>query len=256
MYDNIDIEELREQYFRTIIYLNDEQEILNALPKSDYIAFFPVMDGVLEKIDNYMVELKEMLSGENDKDVLAYINENLESTIFKKNICLSRMKEAHLDVNILNDSKKCLAKNLVFATSDGGNVYLDKDLKIIPFEYYSVVLESLEMLERGEAKFKPFVGNEKLNGILEITPFKIRIMFKNLDKDTVFVIMARVKKSNNSGKDREEPIRRNQKTINEFCAIKEQIKDPVMKKNIINVNREIKNNIFSKLKNDGRGGRK
>ena len=112
------------------------------------------------------------------------------------------------------------------------------------------------MLERGEAKFKPFVGNEKLNGILEITPFKIRIMFKNLDKDTVFVIMARVKKSNNSGKDREEPIRRNQKTINEFCAIKEQIKDPVMKKNIIDVNREIKNNIFSKLKNDGRGGRK
>ena len=257
MIDNItNIEEQREQYFKAIMCLFDEQEILDALPRSDYVAFFPIMDGVVKRLDDYLEELKKMINNEDDKEMLAYIREDFKSTLFKKKICMTRIEEALYDVDILKKSEECLVKNLVFANSGGDNVYLEKDLKSIPFEYYSVVLESLEMLERGEAKFKRFVDNKNLNGILEITPFKIRVMFKNLDADTVFVIMARVKKDNLSTKDREEPTKRNHRTMEEFCTLKKQIKDPVMKRNIIDANREIKNAIFSKLKNDGRGGRK
>lgn len=251
MDDNIS--NLEKQYFKVIEELTEADDILDSLPNDDYINFFPLMEGIIAKIDSSVRELEREITIEEDKEMLLEYKLEIELFKIKKELCLKKLKKANESLNIENVATVTPQKNIIFAKRSNLSTYLEKDIKNISPEYYDKVKETLEDLENGTAKIKALTSNKKLVNILEVSPFKVRVMFKNLSADTIYVIMARVKKDDNSVLDRQEPIKRAQNTNSEYEELKKLIKDPVQKEKLLEEHRKIRNDIFSYIKHHRKG---
>lgn len=252
MEDNI--AKLREQYFQAIGELQDQNDIINALPKVDYVNFFPIIKGLIELLENQYKDFQEMLAmEEKGSEMYEYICEDLELCNMKKNLCIKLLVQGDEISKVEEKAQNIVAKNLIFATSESGAVYIEKDLGNMQPEFYYRVYDSLKMLEAGTAKVKAFSGNLKLSKLCEVSPFQVRVIFRNLDSDTIFVMMARIKKDDNSVKDRKEPILRNQQVSLEYDKIKNEIKDPQRKVELIEENREIRDRLFMYLNKHSKG---
>ena len=254
------IEILRNQYYEAIQLLQDEEDIKNALPQPEFTSFFQIMYGLIEKLSLVEKELiKELNKIDNqDKEMLEYLKEELELNNFKKSLCERLIKEARKEEQDEEIAEKGSPKNLIFATTGSGKIYLEEDLKDIPEEYYIDIIECLESLKNGftennEIKGKSLKNNARLKGLHEIKQFKIRIGYINLDPNLTFVILAKTKKSDNSSQDRGDLINRNSKVGAEFQKLKELIKDENKKTELIEKNQEIENNLIEYLNKNKRG---
>lgn len=253
------IEELRKQYYEAIKLLNNKQDIINTLPNTDYENFYPIIRGLISLIEKSILEAKEELEALSPTDIemQEYIQEELDLLQYKKDLCLTLLQEAEEKKETEISAEQHPQKNLIFATISSGNICLERDLKDLPEEYYDSVGESLKKLEEGyqetnTEKGKSLKNNAKLANIHEIKPFKVRIFYKNLSPDTVYVMLVRMKKGNNDLLDREEAIIRNKNTLQEFNKIKQDIKDPQLKEIIIEENKERYKQIFEKIKTNRR----
>ena len=256
------IEELRKQYYDAIKLLQDKKDILSALPKPDYKNFFPIMSELINTLKDEENELKEILLSEKDEDMSEYIKEILKSCMFKIEICKNLTREALETEEIEKEFEKPTPKNIIFAKRTSGKPYLKKDLKYIPEEYYESVLNSLIKIEEGyqeenKEKAKSFTSiNKKLAGSHEIKPFKIRVIYKILDKDTAYVFLVRYKKDDNESLDRKEIIDRLDNTEIEFEKLKEDIKDKRKKEILIEEHKKIKEEISKYINKHKRGKKK
>lgn len=248
------IESLEEQYFKVIEGLTEFDDIKKALPEDDYVNFFSLMEGIIERIDNSVKELEKEIAIEQDKEMLLEYKLEIELFGLKKELCLQKLKKANNDVEIEKRSLVNPKKHIIFAKRSGDGTYLEKDLRNMSPEYYDRVRETLADLENGTAKIKALTGNKKLVNILEVTPFKVRVMFKNLSEDTIYVIMARVKKSDNSVLDRQEPIKRVQNTDSEYQKLKEDINNPEKREKLLKEHGQIRDDIFKYMNHHNRKG--
>lgn len=254
------IENLRRQYYEAIIKLQDKEDIINSMPQPEYESFFPIMNGLLNLIGENIIEIKEELKKllNEEYEMKEYFEEELKTLEYKKTICIDLINQAKNKIEVEIKADKIKQKHLIFATTEHGNVYVEKDLKNLPEEYFEEVIESLTNLEEGfveenEQKEKSLQNNAKLSGLHEIKQFKVRIFYKNLSPDTIFVLMARMKKSDNSQLDREEAIIRNKKTQKEFEKLKEKIKIDEKKERILIENEQIKERIYGYIHKHRRG---
>lgn len=254
MEDN-NIEMLRQQYFKAILYLQNEEEIKEALPIPEYTNFFPILKGLIELIDNE-IKTNELMLKDNEKgsEMYEYIKDDIKLLKFKRGLCIQLLLKAQNKIEIEESSKKTPVKNLIFATTTHGNIYLEKDIKNMDEEFYERIEKSLSSLEAGDTiDIKPISNNQKLTKIWEIKQFQTRIFFKNLSHDTIYIISARIKKDNNSSIDREEAIIRAKKTNKEYNKLIEEIKDPIKKEELIAKNKKIKDYLFSYITTHKRG---
>ena len=254
------IEILRNQYYEAIQFLQNEEDIKNALPQPEFTSFFQIMHGLVEKLSLVEKELIKELNNIDfkDKEMLEYVKEELELNNFKKNLCEKLIEEAKKEDQEEAIAEKGSLKNLIFATTSSGKIYLEEDLKDIPEEYYMDIIECLESLKNGftesnEVKGKSLRNNAKLKGLHEIKKFKIRIGYMNLDPNLTFVILAKTKKSDNSSQDRGDLINRNSKVGAEFQKLKDLIKDENKKTKLIEKNQEKENNLMQYLNKNKRG---
>lgn len=253
-------EKLHEQYYDAIKLLQDNNDIIDALPKPIYKSFFSIMPRLIERLKEEEQELKEMLTGE-DKKSIDYIDiiEDLKLCALKIEICNKLYKDALEEVKIEKEGEEAKHKNIIFSKTSSGNVYLQKDLKSIPEEYYDSILDCIEKIENGykeenTEKAKSFTTtNSKLAGIHEIKPFKIRVAYKILDKNIVYILMVRVKKDNNESLDREEIIKRANNTEKEYNQIKKEIKKESNKNKLLEEHKKIKEEIEQYLLSNKRG---
>ena len=256
--DNKKREQLHNQYFEAIKQLQDKQDIIDNMPKPEYDSFFEIMLGLIEFIEKEIVETNQLLATEKDEELIYYFKDDLEIWKFKLNICKELLKEAKEAKKTEELASVTPQKNLIFAKTSSENIYLEKDLKDIPEEYYDSVSESLEQLKNGyiennEEKGKSLKSNKKLLGLHEIKPFKVRVAYRNLSPDTVFIIIAKMKKSDNDKKDREEMIVRKSRTDIEFQRLKQEILDPEKKQALIEEHQQIYNKLFKQIKENRRG---
>ena len=253
-------ESLWQQYYDAIKLLQDRNDIIDALPKPIYKSFFSIMPGLIEKLKEEEQELKELIVGE-EKNSSDYINimEDLKLCMFKIEICNELYKNATDEVEIEKEGEEAIHKNIIFSKTNSENIYLQKDLKSIPEEYFSAILDCIEKLENGykeenTEKAKAFTtSNSKLVGIHEIKPFKIRVAYKILDKDTIYILIARLKKDNNESLDRDEIIKRANNTEKEYNKIKQEIKNESKKNRLLQEHRKIKEEIEEYLYSHKRG---
>ena len=251
--------QLRNQYYESIRLLTNKEDITVALPKPEYKSFFPIISGLIENLLKEIEELQELISNEKEEKVKEYLKDELNILKMKETICIDVYKKAQEIKTTEDDFEKTHQKNIIFAKTTSGNVYLQKDLKDIPEEYYQQIRECIEKIESGykeenPEKAKAFTTiNNKLVGLHEIKEFKLRVIYKILDKDTVYILLARMKKDNCESLDRDEMINRSENTDKEYQRLKKEIENQDKKEKLIEEHKQIKENIFENIKARGRG---
>ncbi len=250
---------LRNQYYESIKLLTNKEDIIDALPKPEYKSFFPIISGLIQTLSKEIEELKVLISDEKEEEVKEYLQDELNIIKMKETICIDLYKKAQKEKTTGDDFEKTQQKNIIFAKTASGNVYLQKDLKDIPEEYYQSIRECIEKIESGykeenPEKAKAFTTiNSKLVGLHEIKEFKLRVIYKILDKDTAYILLARMKKDNCESLDRDEMINRSENTDKEYQRLKREIENKDKKEKLIEEHKEIKENIFEYIKTRGRG---
>ena len=240
------LEKMRDSYYESIILLQEEKDIKEALPKPEYQNFFALMDGLISKLINEYEEFKSL--EDKDEEIL----EEIESLNRKINICKNLLIKVKNEISSETLEKQATysKRHLIFAKTSSGTTFLEKDLKNIPFEYYDKVLSALDTLENGDIgsnteKARPLVADKRLSGLFEIKEFKIRLIYRVLKWNTVYVMQVRMKKDNNSLIDKQDMINRNKNTKKEFSELKRNIENESYKLALINENYDI----YQELKN-------
>lgn len=148
--------------------------------------------------------------------------------------------------------------NIIYLTTGHkgeGNVCFESYLKNIPLEYYDTLLEMLVSLEEG-VEFKNPVKNKPLTAILagywERKEFKLRILYEKIYNDDILIILCDQKKSNETL-----GTNRYRQTINNCKKEIDYIKNTMAseskeREELITINKEIHENIKSKLQEKGR----
>lgn len=252
--ETIKLENLRDSYYSAIINMQSEEEIIKILPSADYVNFFPIIQGLKKKLKESREKLLSNLMESDSSDMVEYIRDEIRLIDKKIEICEDLLNKANEIVEEELPNNK--PKKIIFAKNVSG-VYFENDLKSIPKEKYSDIINCLSRLESGEEetnteKSKQLTSNSKLAGIHEIKAFQIRLFYRKLSYDCCYVIMVKTKKDNNSRLDYEGPINRNNNTRNEFREIKIKIKDVNFREKLISENQNILQNIYEKLKNEKR----
>lgn len=245
---NEDIEQLREQYYLAILYLQNMEDIKTALPAPTYHNFFNIIEGVITKLMAKLSELEqEKIDNSSDLELIEIIEEEISICRNKIAICQKTYEEAKELQKIEQIAPSVSGKKLVFAKTTSGNIYLERDIKDMSHEFYERVVDALTTIKSGGVKTRNLLHSDKLVGVHEAKEFQIRVIFKNLTEDIIYVLCARVKKDDLVSLDRDEMVLRNQKTMDEFNELKKQLKDEKLKEKIIRENKEIEERIFAYL---------
>lgn len=252
------IENFRKQYYESVRLLQDEQDILNALPQPEYENFFPLIRGVIKKLENELKENQEELASELDPKMKEYIQDEIDIIQFKINVCINLLQKGLEDEKIEEEALSTPKKNIIFATTESGNICIENDMKTIPEEFYTSVERLLLRLQEGVVedngqKAKSFTTiDKKMVGIHEIKEFKIRLFYKNLSPDTVYVLMVRMKKSDNDRLDREEIINRTSQRNKQYERLKKEVKDPMKKEELIQEHKKTLDRLLGNIKHNKR----
>lgn len=256
---NPSLEELRESYFIAISKLTNEEDIRNSLPLSSSDNFEELINMIISKLDDEISEWEreDLLAVTNDDKET--VKKELDILNLKKRICLEKIDEFNQNNALEEAYEKTPKKHLIFATSNLGNILFLRDLKDISEEYYNKILELLSKLEyniydNNETKDRKLANNRNITNIYEKKDFKVRICYRMLTPDTCYVMLVKMKKSNNDLKDRLEIENRKLNTESDYQRVKNLLKDPKSREELININERIKSEIEKNIKEHGRGG--
>lgn len=256
---NPSLEELRESYFIAISNLTNEEDIRNSLPLSSSDSFEELINMIISKLDDEISEWEreDLLAVTNDDKET--VKKELDILNLKKRICLEKIDEFNQNNALEEAYEKTPKKHLIFATSNLGNILFLRDLKDISEEYYNKILELLSKLEyniydNNETKDRKLANNRNITNIYEKKDFKVRICYRMLTPDTCYVMLAKMKKSNNDLKDRLEIENRKLSTESDYQRVKNLLKDPKSREELININEQIKSEIEKNIKEHERGG--
>ena len=256
---NHTLEELRESYFIAISKLTNEEDIRNSLPLSSSDSFEELINMIISKLDDEISEWEheDLLAVTNDDKET--VKKELDILNLKKRICLEKIDEFNQNNALEEAYEKTPKKHLIFATSNLGNILFLRDLKDISEEYYNKILELLSKLEyniydNNETKDRKLANNRNVTNIYEKKDFKVRICYRMLTPDTCYVMLVKMKKSNNDLKDRLEIENRKLNTESDYQRVKKLLQDPKSREELINSNEEIKKEIEKYIKENGRGG--
>ena len=251
------IEELRNQYFESVMLLTNEEDIIHALPQPGYDSFYPIMNGLISSIEKRINDLNGELSTIlDDKELIELAMEEIKLLQFKKAVCQKIIEKANKSDDVIGPVVSNDKVNLVFATTEAGNVYVERDLKNIPLEYYDSIIGCLEKIEDGYDEKNPEKAKKlhyDLLGMHEIKDDDVRIYYKKLTPDIAYIVMFQIKKSDFGKSVHNEVLKRTKGIDNEFSKLKEMVKEPLKKERLININSEIRDRIFSVMNEKRRG---
>lgn len=248
------------KYFEAIRDLTEEADILNALPNPTHEVGLQILEELIEYLDKLLMGSKEMLD-ETPKDeieMIEYIEFEIKLLQFKKDICSKRLEKCREDLKIEEEAQLKPQKNIIFATTDAGNVCVENDIKTIPEEFYESLQNMLLRLQEGvvennNGKAKRFTSSHRrLSGIHELKEFKVRMFYRTLSDDTVYILMVRMKKADNDRLDHEEIEKRVVMTNKQYEELKAKIKNPILKAQIVQENQAILDDLFEFLKQNKR----
>lgn len=236
--------QLRDAYYDAIVKLQYKEDILRELPDPDYYNYFPIMNALVLKLVH---ECKAYEKFGDDLEAMEVIS----SLKDKIDICKEQIKTVRDDLKdqSFEEQSKHPVRHLIFAkTNVMGGTFLERDLKKIPSEYYDKVSSAMEFLEYGDFhssgnKIRQLTNNKKMFGLFEIKEFKVRLVYRVLSGDMVYVMLARMKKDDNSAVDQKDLIVRGKNTMDEYQKLKEQVKDASQRDLLLMEHDNIKQNI-------------
>lgn len=253
-------EELRESFYNAICLLDDEQLIIESLPRAGFSNYFEIMDGLIEKLNTDLETCRNDFLSETDEEYKELYKEELAKLFLKKQIC-EKMRdkarsEAEEEKGFTNENKR----HIIFALRTSGKSYFEQDIKDNSFseEYYGDLMDLIHALENGieennTIKAKKMIANDSLAGVHEVKAFKTRVYYEILSPDLAYVFLTKMKKSDNSKRDKQAIQIRKNTVQREFESLKELIKNDVAKAKLIEQHDKIKEEILDYLYANQRG---
>ncbi len=230
--------------YEAISKLETKEEILKMLPNKNLPYYKEVMMDIIKKLRYDVYELTRL--GDDEKETLDYLRLlNLQIAVCEDYV---REEKVKLDDEI----------NFVFATSVFGNIYAFSDIESISPEFYDRILKCLdEMRSRNDtfdvSKSRVFSNNGNINGVIERKGYQVRILYRQLDYNTIYIFRIKVKKSDNDKKDYLDVVNRCKLTDRQFNEFKLNFLDEKFKKDILSLNKKVSLDIINYLVNNKRG---
>lgn len=148
----------------------------------------------LIEIDYIEISNKLDLSFDEKQDKLILIG----SKLMLINDTLCNLKENEVEVLTENIEEKCESNVIHFAKKSAGRIYLEEDLKDVPFEYYTCAYKLLNALATGNyngVTTKKYFNGKNKEGLFEVKADMLRLFYHNLGNNNYLVIMLSVKKA-------------------------------------------------------------
>ena len=267
-----ELEELRDYYYKAIMNLTNKQDIIDALPKPTYENFFEISALLLIKLYEDSNTCKEEVENNKNSEELELYQTFYELSKFKINILqelidgatYQQQIESEYDKdnsNIENEETEAneTKKKIIFAKKSSGRVYFEEDLKKFDKSRYIDILNLLKQIEDGQSENnvkkekKLNSANKKLESIHEAIDYQIRICYRVLAKDVVYVMILRKKKANFDSIDREEIINRDSVLENQYNDYKQRFRNGDNIEELFEENDEILSRIKKNLGGNGFG---
>lgn len=113
-------------------------------------------------------------------------------------------EENYLEENYLEEKGEILDETMVktnfFFSMSNDISYLERDLKTVPEEYYNKIVDLLLKKRYGDTNAntdKQLVNNSKLKQFRELRSDQVRILYKNLNNNSIIILGVGVKKEDN-----------------------------------------------------------
>ncbi len=233
MSDKLDA--LKNQYYKSVIALDtdNDNDMYAILPHPSSPYFKGIIRGVLELLHLELSEYRELLQDEEDDLVRDSIIEEISRLQRKLRICEEMLEMTYvIEEESTLESEDVQQSTLVFGKLPSGNIAFLNDLKRnVDEHYYPDVLKLLDQLETGELVTNPEKNkylssiNKKLAGLLEAKEYQLRLIYKYLPNNMIYVCMIRVKKDTFVTKDKQEPIDRAEILAKDYSIVVKRIKD-------------------------------
>lgn len=225
-----------------------KEEILSVLSQIGSKNFEFIMHEIIQRMENEKRELMDM-SDDEVKEIIAEIDRKII-------LCI-----AYLNENSNAEDAISNFQNIIYATSGFGNNLIEADISSISEEYYSDILDILHRLQMGFVtsdyrKQRKFTNNQGKQDVFEQKQNAIRIFYKKIDNDFIYVFSVRLKRTDWGAKENEQLMARLKNINDEFDRLTEMFKNPFQKDLIIKQNKTVHKNILGYLDKNKRGGKK
>lgn len=191
-----DFENEVDYYYALIKELGEEnleEKLIEILPSRKNYHYEKILFRIRAEIMRNIKGIKDLF---NEEGI------SLEETpAFKDEVTLELKK---LDIIIKEQqTKETLSEeyidknnNLILAPTTGGNIRILDEIEKIDTEYYERFYKLLNSIKDGTFKnVRRFLNYDDLAGLCEVKDFKVRVLFKRLDKNSYAIISAFVKKN-------------------------------------------------------------
>ncbi len=251
---NDKLSNLREQYFKAILATETEDELYTFLPDVAFSNFYDLMRGIIQSLISEIEEY-EQFAIEDEESRNYWL---IEATKLKEklSICENVLRNSYVTDEKNQEVDKSQKINIIFGINPAGNVAFLNDLrKNVDSHYYPAVDEMLTSLENGSlTNIEKFTSiDAKLQGLYKAKAYQLRIIFRQLPSNMIYVDMVRVKKDDWSTKDKQEPIKRCSLLNSDYEAVKRRVKNNDRVEELIIENQEIMSQIRERLEKNALG---
>lgn len=226
----ISLNSLRRQYYEAVLAIDNLEDMKSILPNAMSSNFEPILKGVIDLLSKEIYDYIELMNEEKDESGKEAYMEEIRTLKQKVDLCQMVIDSALVQQEEYIDMDK--KTTIIFGVNPSGNISFFNDIKRdIDEHYYPTILELLEQLESGEITHNPEKSirfnsnNGKLQGLFEIKGFQVRLFYRLLPSNMVYVEMVRVKKANCTARDIEEPVRRTNLLGKDYEMIRSRIKE-------------------------------
>lgn len=251
-------------YCKSVLILEDLEDVKNSLPYLGSNDFMKVMNLLIHRQADEISELIEAIKLTDDIEELEEYQRYVVLGNQKLNI-FEQHKLEYLELHQMvenEDLEEPLFEaegqktNLIYATNSTGEAFLKRDLNLSKISErtrkdFLEILERLQLSGGSQTKYnttkrRKLANNHTIN-CMEEKEFQARVYFQYLDKDTIFVIMGLEKKADNNQKEIKAISLRLNYVQKQFEITKGLLKNPEEKKRIIEEHGTISDDLKSYL---------
>ena len=240
-----DFEEEIDYYLSEFRSLSDEDldsRCLEVLPIPKNYHYKKIILRLIAEMNRDIKEIREIVL--LDENITKRELEEFKSEIggLQKRIELLKNALYLQEDKALNST---VENQLIFVTTNFGNVRVLEELKSISDSYYEGFLGLFESIKDGTFKnIRRFVNNDNLKGALEVKDTRIRVVFSRLSKNCYAVITAFIKKTmNDHGYRKSMELK-----VCEYHGIQDALKERLQDEEFLQWNQDVEKELFQLLK--------
>lgn len=249
-----------EEYRRGIWASESIEEIARSLPEPRMPGYLELMTYFQKYAELEISEFQKNIETTQDYEDRQYLSTEIEK-LKKMRLLFSKKIETFKKENESFEQydKTPNKRSIIYLTSSLGNPLLEEDLESIAREYLPEFKELIDMLREGDftsdqRKYKMFNNNDVLRGLREVKKCASRVYFYHLTGDTVLAILGLAKRGDNPKSDKSRIVKRASASSKSIRKLKEELKDPTRKQELIMENNEITKRIYSFMQEKAIGG--